>query len=70
MLHKMKDALPEWQDHQEALDNLEEGLRGEYSAALIQWREQVEALECDPAKSNPFERRVESMYGSSSVTVC
>jgi hypothetical protein len=54
MLHKMKDALPEWQDHQEALDNLEEGLRGEYSAALTQWREQVEAWECDPAKSNPF----------------
>jgi hypothetical protein len=62
MLNKLKDALLERQDHHEALDDLEEGLRGEYSAALAQWREQVEAWECDPAKPNPFERRVESMY--------
>ncbi|KAG1785020.1 uncharacterized protein HD556DRAFT_1435293 [Suillus plorans] len=61
MLHKMKDALPERQDHHEALDDLEEGLRGEYSAALAQWREQVEAWERDPAKPNPFERRAETV---------
>ncbi|KAG2743102.1 hypothetical protein P692DRAFT_201841926 [Suillus brevipes Sb2] len=48
-------------DHHEAFDDLEEGLRGEYSAALAQWREQVEAWECDPAKPNPFERRVETV---------
>ncbi|KAG2103729.1 uncharacterized protein F5147DRAFT_746669 [Suillus discolor] len=59
MLHKMKDALPERQDHHEALDDLEEGLRGEYSASLTQWREQVEAWERDPAKPNPFKRRAE-----------
>ncbi|KAG1747926.1 uncharacterized protein EDB91DRAFT_1235827 [Suillus paluster] len=61
MLNKLKDALPEQQDHHKALDDLEEGLRGEYSAALAQWREQVEAWECDPAKPNPFERRVETV---------
>ncbi|KAG1830663.1 hypothetical protein EV424DRAFT_1470336 [Suillus variegatus] len=61
MLQKMKDALPERQDHHEALDDLEEGLRGEYSAALTQWREQVEAWERDPAKPNPFERRAETV---------
>ncbi|KAG1893780.1 uncharacterized protein F5891DRAFT_1131166 [Suillus fuscotomentosus] len=61
MLHKMKDALPERQDHHEALDDLEEGLRGEYSAALAQWREHVEAWEHDPAKPNPFERRAETV---------
>ncbi|KAG1734396.1 uncharacterized protein EDB91DRAFT_1084056 [Suillus paluster] len=46
-------------DHHKALDNLEEGLRGEYSATLAQWREQVEAWEHDPAKPNPLEQRVE-----------
>ncbi|KAG2342432.1 hypothetical protein BDR05DRAFT_1000757 [Suillus weaverae] len=30
-------------------------------AALAQWREQVEAWECDPTKPNPFERRVETV---------
>ncbi|KAG2340636.1 hypothetical protein BDR05DRAFT_1032843 [Suillus weaverae] len=61
MLRKMKDALPEQQNHHEALDDLEEGLRGEYSAALAQWREQVEAWECDPSKPNPFERKAETV---------
>jgi hypothetical protein len=70
MLRKIKDALPEQQNHREALDDLEEGLRGEYSAALTQWRGQVEAWECDPSKPNPFERKAHSMYGSASVTVC
>ncbi|KAG1796861.1 hypothetical protein EV424DRAFT_1475159 [Suillus variegatus] len=48
-------------DHHKALDNLEEGLRGEYSAALAQWREQVEAWERNPAKPNPFKQRAETV---------
>ncbi|KAG1779216.1 hypothetical protein EV702DRAFT_1216574 [Suillus placidus] len=61
MLRKMKDALPERENHHEAFEDLDDGLRGEYSAALEQWREQVEAWERDAAQPNPFERKAESI---------
>ncbi|KAG1726701.1 uncharacterized protein EDB91DRAFT_1330919 [Suillus paluster] len=41
----MKDALPERENHREAFEDLDDGLRGEYGATLEQWREQVEAWE-------------------------
>jgi hypothetical protein len=62
MLRKLKDALPERAEHQAALDELEEGLKGEYGAALEQWREQVERWENDITQPNPFERRAESKH--------
>ena len=62
MLRKLKDALPERAEHQAALDELEEGLKGEYGAALDQWREQVERWEDDITQANPFERRAESKH--------
>ncbi|KAG1724932.1 uncharacterized protein EDB91DRAFT_1331171 [Suillus paluster] len=61
MLRKMKDALPERENHCEAFEDLDDGLRGEYGATLEQWREQVEAWECDAAQPNPFERKAESI---------
>lgn len=62
MLRKMKDALPERENHREAFEDLDDGLRGEYGATLEQWREQVEAWERDAAQPNPFERKAESKY--------
>ncbi|KAJ8581383.1 hypothetical protein M405DRAFT_854827 [Rhizopogon salebrosus TDB-379] len=64
LLRKLKDALPERMDHQVALEELEEGLKGEYGAALEQWREQVEAWENDTTQPNPFERKAESRHPS------
>ncbi|KAG2028869.1 hypothetical protein BDR03DRAFT_882493 [Suillus americanus] len=61
MLRKMKDALPERENHREAFEDLDDGLRGEYGATLEQWREQVEAWERDAAQPNPFERKAESI---------
>ncbi|KAG1733186.1 uncharacterized protein EDB91DRAFT_1330100 [Suillus paluster] len=57
----MKDALPERENHCEAFEDLDDGLRGEYGATLEQWREQVEAWERDTAQPNPFERKAESI---------
>ncbi|KAG2053533.1 hypothetical protein BDR06DRAFT_1008671 [Suillus hirtellus] len=48
MLYKIKNALPERENHHEAFEDLNDGLRGEYGATLKQWREQVEAWEYDP----------------------
>ncbi|KAG1726729.1 uncharacterized protein EDB91DRAFT_1061499 [Suillus paluster] len=61
MLRKMKDALPEQENHCEAFEDLNDGLRGEYGATLEQWREQVEAWEHDAAQPNPFEQKAESI---------
>ncbi|KAG2151533.1 hypothetical protein DEU56DRAFT_869093 [Suillus clintonianus] len=59
MLRKLKDALPELSEHEVALDDLEEGLKEEYSEALSRWKEEVEAWEQDPSQPNPYERSVE-----------
>ncbi|KAG2139344.1 hypothetical protein DEU56DRAFT_755645 [Suillus clintonianus] len=59
MLRKMKDALPKLSEYEAALDDLEEGLKEEYSEALSRWKEEVEAWECDPSQLNPYERSVE-----------
>ncbi|KAG1886404.1 uncharacterized protein F5891DRAFT_1132498 [Suillus fuscotomentosus] len=61
MLYKIKNALPERENHREAFEDLNDGLRGEYGAALKQWREQVEAWEYDPTQPNPFERKAETV---------
>ncbi|KAG1720834.1 hypothetical protein EDB19DRAFT_1898407 [Suillus lakei] len=61
MLRKMKDALPERENHCEVFEDLDDGLRGEYSATIEQWREQVEAWERDAAQPNLFERKAESI---------
>ncbi|KAG0698889.1 hypothetical protein DFH29DRAFT_1016887 [Suillus ampliporus] len=45
MLRKMKDVLPERENHREVFEDLDDGLRDEYGATLEQWREQVEAWE-------------------------
>ncbi|KAG1867715.1 hypothetical protein F4604DRAFT_1881617 [Suillus subluteus] len=57
MLCKMKDALPERENHHEAFEDLNNGLQGEYGATLQQWREQVDAWECDTTQPNPFEMK-------------
>ncbi|KAG2139185.1 uncharacterized protein EDB93DRAFT_1241990 [Suillus bovinus] len=44
-LMHMKEALPELSEHKAALDNLEEGLKEEYSEALSRWKEEVKAWE-------------------------
>jgi hypothetical protein len=62
MLRKMKDALPELSEHEAALNDLEEGLKEEYSEMLGRWKEQVEAWEHDPSQPNPYERGAESEY--------
>ncbi|KAG1794813.1 uncharacterized protein HD556DRAFT_1474044, partial [Suillus plorans] len=61
MLHKIKNAFPERENHREAFEDLNDGLRGEYGAALEQWREQVEAWEYDSTQPNPFERKAETV---------
>ncbi|KAG1727882.1 hypothetical protein EDB19DRAFT_1897468 [Suillus lakei] len=55
----MKDALPELSEHEAALDNLEEGLKEEYSEVLSRWKEEVKACERDPSQPNPYEQSVE-----------
>lgn len=62
MLRKMKDALPELSEHEAALDDLEEGLKEEYSDTLSRWKGEVEAWERDPSQPNPYERSIESEY--------
>lgn len=62
MLRKMKDALPELSEHEAALDDLEEGLKEEYSDALSRWKGEVKAWERDPSQPNPYERSIESEY--------
>ncbi|KAG1884765.1 hypothetical protein F4604DRAFT_1878697 [Suillus subluteus] len=47
MLHKIKNAFPEHENHREAFEDLDDGLRGKYGPTLKQWREQVEAWEED-----------------------
>ncbi|KAG1864826.1 hypothetical protein F4604DRAFT_1683248 [Suillus subluteus] len=61
MLHKIKNAFPECENHREAFEDLDDGLRGEYGPTLKQWREQVEAWEYDPTQPNPFERKAETV---------
>ncbi|KAG1836417.1 hypothetical protein F4604DRAFT_1886055 [Suillus subluteus] len=61
MLHKIKNAFPERENHREAFEDLDDGLRGEYGPTLKQWREQVEAWEYDPTQPNPFERKAEKL---------
>ncbi|KAG1842059.1 hypothetical protein F4604DRAFT_1884809 [Suillus subluteus] len=61
MLHKIKNAFPERENHCEAFEDLDDGLRGEYGPTLKQWREQVEAWEYDPTQPNPFERKAETV---------
>ncbi|KAG1887614.1 hypothetical protein F4604DRAFT_1877484 [Suillus subluteus] len=61
MLHKIKNAFPERENHREAFEDLDDGLQGEYGPTLKQWREQVEAWEYDPTQPNPFERKAETV---------
>ncbi|KAG1844078.1 hypothetical protein DFJ58DRAFT_717693 [Suillus subalutaceus] len=61
MLHKIKNAFPERENHCEAFEDLDDGLRGEYGPTLKQWREQVEAWEYDPTQPNPFKRKAETV---------
>ncbi|KAG1722176.1 uncharacterized protein EDB91DRAFT_1240244 [Suillus paluster] len=61
MLHKIKNAFPERENHREAFEDLNDGLRGEYGATLKQWREQVEAWENDPTQPNPFKQKAEKL---------
>ncbi|KAG1792555.1 hypothetical protein EV424DRAFT_1475756 [Suillus variegatus] len=56
MQRKLKEALPQREDHRAALDDLEEGLKEEYGEVLGQWRSQVEGWEDDQSRLNPFER--------------
>jgi len=56
----MKDALPEYTEHLDALNQLEDGLRVDYTDVLQKWKEQVEGWEADPSMPNPYERRAES----------
>ncbi|KAG1887840.1 hypothetical protein F4604DRAFT_1916666 [Suillus subluteus] len=59
MQRKLKEAVPQYADHQAALNDLEEGLQEEYGEALEQWRSQVEAWENDQSQLNPFERNAD-----------
>ncbi|KAG1885253.1 hypothetical protein F4604DRAFT_1878622 [Suillus subluteus] len=61
MLHKIKNAFPERENHREAFEDLDDGLRGEYGPTLKQWRAQVEAWEYNPTQPNPFERKAETV---------
>jgi hypothetical protein len=61
MQRKLKEALPQCEDHRAALDDLEQGLKDEYGEILEEWRSQVEGWEDDQSRLNPFKRNGDGM---------
>ncbi|KAF8449453.1 hypothetical protein L210DRAFT_3609687 [Boletus edulis BED1] len=57
LLSKLKEAVPERNEHQEDLREFESSLAQQYKEQLAKWKEDVEAWEADMSKPNPFEVR-------------
>ncbi|KAF8449520.1 hypothetical protein L210DRAFT_3641113 [Boletus edulis BED1] len=67
LLSKLKEAVPERNEHQEDLREFESSLVQQYKEQLVKWKEDVEAWEADMSKPNPFEVRSHFISQASSV---
>lgn len=55
ILSKIKEAIPERNEHREDLHEFKASLAGQYRVQLAQWKNDVEAWEADLSRPNPFE---------------
>lgn len=55
ILRKIKDAIPERNDHQCDFEELTQSLKHKFPEQLALWIQQIEAWEADPSSPNPFE---------------
>ena len=63
ILKKVKEAIPECNDHQQDFEELTQSLMLKFLAQLTSWKQQVEEWEGDSTKPNPFEVRNDGAYG-------
>lgn len=62
ILQKIKEAIPEHNEHQADLEELTQSLELKFPEQLALWKQQVEEWESDPSKPNPFEVKNDGMY--------
>ncbi|KAI5992012.1 hypothetical protein F5J12DRAFT_907442 [Pisolithus orientalis] len=55
LLRKVKEAIPEHNDHQHDFEELTQSLKLKFPEQLALWKQQVEDWEADSTKPNPFE---------------
>ena len=61
ILSKIKEAVPERDEHNEDLQEFEALLTGQYKVQLEQWKTKIEAWEADRLKLNPFKVKSHGM---------
>ena len=62
ILRKVKEAIPEHNDHQQDFEELTQSLMLKFPAQLELWKQQVEEWECDSMKPNLFEVKNDGTY--------
>ncbi|KAI6156579.1 hypothetical protein BKA82DRAFT_4325506 [Pisolithus tinctorius] len=55
LLRKVKEAVPEHNDHQRDFEELTQSLKLKFPEQLALWKQQIEDWEADSTKPNPFE---------------
>ena len=55
ILRKIKEAIPERNEHQGDFEELTQSLEHKFPEQLVKWKRQVEEWEADSTKPNPFE---------------
>ncbi|KAH0826244.1 hypothetical protein J3R83DRAFT_5708 [Lanmaoa asiatica] len=65
ILHKIIEAVPERNDHQGDLRELEHSLEERYGDQLSKWKVDIEAWEMDMSKPNPFEIKASTITQAS-----
>ncbi|KAF8837383.1 hypothetical protein BDN67DRAFT_991793 [Paxillus ammoniavirescens] len=59
LLHKIQEAIPKRNEHQDDFDELTQSLQDRYPDLLVKWKHEVEEWETDQKKLNLFEVRTE-----------
>ncbi|KAI6009436.1 hypothetical protein F5J12DRAFT_905029 [Pisolithus orientalis] len=65
LLRKVKEAIPECNDHQRDFEELTWSLKLKFPEQLTLWKQQVEDWEADSTKPNPFEVKNDSITQAS-----
>jgi len=62
IFQKVKEAVPECNEHQADFKELTQSLEHKYPEQLALWKQQVEEWESDPSNPNPFEVKNDGVY--------
>ncbi|KAH7917830.1 hypothetical protein BV22DRAFT_1108497 [Leucogyrophana mollusca] len=65
LLRKIAEAIPERNEHQDDLHELEGSLETKYPELLAKWRREIEEWEEDSTRPNPFEVKVQTVTQAS-----